>query len=266
MGHAAITERTYTVTSHMAEFVEALFGGWHVEAATAKTLDLDAPAPPATWRLDVSPDAHTAHRQIASQHAQLARDQRDLELATQRLAAFVDAWEPSEAATEKSLGPEASAEAEASPENNLAATLALANQPQAKGLLDDPLQAARAEFERFVQRVRELTSSYAHIETKVAGSAIGRTVVGWTGDFKSVWDGKVSVEQIALHRQNVRMALARRAMLVKLLIVVSTGAAKIALRLATPGAQLLVIPAVWQFVKDVIAQIQALNAATPSRN
>jgi hypothetical protein len=62
----------------------------------------------------------------------------------------------------------------------------------------------------------------------------------------------------------VRLALARRALLLKLLTIVSTGATRIALRLATPGAQLLVIPAVWQFVKDVIEQVQVINAGLPN--
>jgi hypothetical protein len=245
-----------------ASWEDGLFGDWQTNDAIAKRMESDAAPQPSLWVMDLPADAQSASQHLAQQQSQLQHEQREIALAAQRLAAFADGWEPNEAATSKALGLES--EIAPSPESKLAATLALANQPQAKGLLDDPLQAARAEFDRFVERVRELTSSYAHIETKLAGRAIGLTVVGWMGDFKSAWDGKVSVEQIALHRQNVRLALARRAMLVKLLIVVSTGAAKIALRLATPGAQLLVIPAVWQFVKDVIAQIQALNTATPT--
>jgi hypothetical protein len=238
-----------------AAWQDALFGDWQVNDAIAKSLGSDTPPQPSLWVMDLPADARDASRHLAQQQSQLQRDQREITLAAQRLTAFADAWDPSDA-TEKSLEPQS----EASPESRLAATLALTNQPQTKGLLDDPLQTVRAEFDRFVERVRELTSSYAQVETRIGGRAIGSTIVGWTGDFKSAWDEAVSVEQIALHQQNVHLALARRAMLVKLLIVVSTGAAKIALRLATPGAQLLVIPAVWQFVKDVIAQMQALNA------
>jgi hypothetical protein len=239
-----------------ASWEDSLFGDWQTNDAIAKSMESDASLQPSLWVMDLPADAQSASQHLAQQQSQLQHEQREIALAAQRVAAFANTWEPTEDAAEESLEPQS----EASPESRLAATLALARQPQTKGLLDDPLQAARAEFGRFVERVRELTSSYAHIETKLAGRAIGLTVVGWTGNFKSAWGGKVSVEQIALHRQNVRLALARRAMLVKLLIVVSTGAAKIALRLATPGAQLLVIPAVWQFIKDVIAQIQALNA------
>ena len=59
-----------------------------------------------------------------------------------------------------------------------------------------------------------------------------------------------------LHLQAVHLALGSRIALLRLLIVVGTGAAKLALRLVVPGAQLLVLPAVWKFVRDVLRELR----------
>ena len=66
---------------------------------------------------------------------------------------------------------------------------------------------------------------------------------------------------MALHHKAVQLALGSRIALVRLLIVVSTGAAKLALRLTVPGAQLLVLPAAWRFVRDVLKELQEWGEA-----
>ena len=42
--------------------------------------------------------------------------------------------------------------------------------------------------------------------------------------------------------------------------VVGAGAANVAVKLGVPGGQLLAIPAVWNFVKDVLAEWRKLQA------
>jgi hypothetical protein len=61
---------------------------------------------------------------------------------------------------------------------------------------------------------------------------------------------------MVLHHEAVQLALGSRLALVRLLIVVGTGAATLALRLTVPGAQLLVLPAVWKFVRDVMQELR----------
>jgi hypothetical protein len=242
------------------QFTDALFGQWRLDTPVTKSLEMAEPSHLSRWQMQLPGDAHAAQAQLRQEHAQLEHDQRDLDLAIQRLAAFTDSWEPDQVAAVKSL----ELELETSPENKLAAVLATAGEPQAKGLLD-PLQDAREEFGRFAQRVRELISNYAQIETTAANILIARTIVGWTGDFNTALADSATFEQIQLHRQNVHLALARRAMVMRLMVVVGASAAKIILRLATPGAQLLVIPAIWQFIRDVVQEIQTMHAQ-PSLN
>jgi hypothetical protein len=90
----------------------------------------------------------------------------------------------------------------------------------------------------------------------MAGALVGRTTVGWTGDFDTGWMEGATAPAMALHREAVQLALDSRIALVRLLIVVGAGAAKLGLRLTVPGAQLLVLPAAWTFVRDVLKELR----------
>jgi hypothetical protein len=61
---------------------------------------------------------------------------------------------------------------------------------------------------------------------------------------------------MALHHQSVHLALGSRLALIRLLTIVGAGATKLALRLTIPGAQLLVLPAAWKFVRDVLEELR----------
>lgn len=223
---------------------QALLGAW--AAADAQNLDS-----PLVWRWE-APSNWRAARQGAL--AGLDRDYAHIEQAAERLSRFADTWQPDGSPQAKS--PEALA---ISPEDALADALERLGAPQAKGLLD-PLQSAREELGAFIRRVCALVAHYAVIETQFNGAVMARTFVSWTGDFKSLWHNNLTPEQLRLHERNVRAALARRAALIRLMGVISVSAAKIALRLATPGAQLLVLPALWQFVRDVIEELGQVEA------
>ncbi len=230
--------------------VQALLGAWVAGATEAQRFDA---APVWRWEAPSNPRAARQGTLLG-----LARDYEHIEQAVERLSRFVDAWEPDRHPRAKSLEGQ-----ERSPEDALAEALDRIGAPQAKGLFD-PLQSAREELDAFIRHVRELVSHYAVIETQSDGAVIARTLVGWTGDFKSLWHNDLTPEQVRLHERNVRAALARRAALIRLMGVISVSAAKIALRLATPGAQLLVLPALWQFVRDVIEELRRAEAHSVS--
>ncbi len=231
----------------MTSFNDNLLAAWG-QPAIGKSLGAsDAPV----WALDLPTLTADANKALLHQREALRRDQDDIEAAVVRLSTFVESWNPNAPDTAKSLG-------ESTPEDRLSAALTHAPSVQSKDLFD-PLTQAKEEFDVFLARVRDLTSNFARIETSTDGTHIANTVVGWTGDFQTVWQDSLRVEQMTLHRQNVRVALARRAMLMRLVVVISSGAVKIALRLATPGAQLLALPAIWQFVQDVMKQLREMQ-------
>ena len=231
-----------------------LFGAWATGAAATKDLATGSPAVGALWHWEIPADVRAAQLDLQAQDALLLQDHKGIEWATERLDSFIEVWAPGESPQPKSPLNEP-----ASPEDALAEALERIRAPQAKGLLAHP-QTIGEEFDAFFRRVRELMSNYAVIETSSGGVTIARTFVGWTGDFRSLWRHDTTAEQVRLHRQNVQLALARRALLIRMVGVIGTGAAKIILRLATPGTQLLVLPAIWQFIRDVMAEYRRAQA------
>ncbi|GIV85448.1 MAG: hypothetical protein KatS3mg052_2455 [Candidatus Roseilinea sp.] len=226
---------------------QALLGAW--TAADAQNLDALL-----VWRWEVSSHSCAAWQ---ATHADLNKDYAYIEQVAERLSRFADVWQPDRRPRAKSLE-----EPTRPPEDALAAALERLGTLQAKGLLDS-LHSAQEELNLFIRRVCALASHYAVIETQFNGTVMARTLVSWTGDFRSLWRDDLTPEQLGLHMRNVRAALARRAMLIRLMSVISTSAAKIVLRLATPGAQLLVLPALWQFIRDVIEELRRAEAQGP---
>lgn len=230
----------------MPEFVEDLMGAWMDESPAAKSLQAGGN----TWRVHLPASPGEAQRTLMAQAIALDQDQATLEAAVARLKRFIEDYQPGDAGAAKAL--------EAQPEAALRAHLSLAGGAQSKDLFDT-LGNARAEFDQFVQRVRAFVTDYASIETTQHGLEIALTKVSWTGDAQTLWRQDVAPAQSELHHRNVRVALARRGMLMRLMVVISTGAAKIALRMATPGAQLLALPAIFQFIRDVVQEVREMQ-------
>jgi hypothetical protein len=234
----------------MPDFTEAMWGAWADQAPATKTLD----AAGNTWRVDLPASLSEARITLQQHSDALARDRAAIEAAVARLKVFIDAYPSDDAGASKAL--------EMTPEAMLREQLERAG-AQSKDLLD-PLADIRAEFEQFVQRVRVFVSDFASIETAQSGTEIAKTKVNWTGDVQTLWRDGITPAQTVLHQQNVRVALARRSMLMRLMVIISTGAVKIALRLATPGAQLLALPAIFQFIKDVVAEVRQMQKMQPT--
>ncbi|CAG0931860.1 hypothetical protein TFLX_02324 [Thermoflexales bacterium] len=153
------------------------------------------------------------------------------------------------------------------PTQTLEAALQRLMEPVSYGLFDRRKQAeqegdleATSQWRRFLEQVREMMAHYAHVETAIAGVPIGRTAVGWMGDFRTTWIPTVTSDDMALHRHNVAVTLQWRRGTLRFVGVVGAGAANIAVKLGMPGGQWLALPAVWNFVKDVLAEWRKLQA------
>jgi hypothetical protein len=113
-----------------------------------------------------------------------------------------------------------------------------------------------AQWRAFVDQVRRTVGHYAHVETEMGAVMIGSTAVGWTGDFTTTWAADVAPAAMRVHAQSVHLALASRIALMRVISVVTTGAAALALKAAVPGGQVLLLPATWRFVRDVLAELR----------
>jgi hypothetical protein len=111
----------------------------------------------------------------------------------------------------------------------------------------------------FVEQVKQSLAGYARIQSDWGGAPLGATQVDWLGNFQTRWLTMVTPEGRDLHCQVVRAALTSRLSWFKLVGTVTVGAAGLALKASIPGGQLLLAPAVWRFVTDVIRDVKQIQ-------
>jgi hypothetical protein len=232
---------------------EDLFGIWTVPTPAEVSYDLEAAEAPEepTWRIQLPTDLADAQAILDAQSQTLRRSDSDLFSAERRLAQLGLSYEAGEAAIAFAALP--------APEAELLATLSSIEAPisyEAARPEEKARQETRNQWRLFVEQVRRMVSHYAQVETEVGGTLVAHTAVGWTGDFDTVWEADVVADSMGLHHRSVHLALSSRLTLIRLLTIVGTGATKLALRLTVPGAQLLVLPAAWKFVRDVLEELR----------
>jgi hypothetical protein len=169
--------------------------------------------------------------------------------AQQRMARVGEGWWDSE---------EVSFAALAGPEDQLRAVLNATQALPSFSLAQEDAEQKenRHQWRAFVTRVKHMIAHPTRVETQVGRTLVGYTAVGWTGDFDTRWQSGVAPQSMELHHRTLQLVLGKRAARLRLLVVVSTGAARLALQLTTPGAQLRVLPATWKFVRDVLKELQ----------
>jgi len=227
-----------------------LFGVWTMAPKVAGvSFDANAPTAPAdpTWRVRLPESVDAAQSILQTQRLAIQRGESALAQAEQRLARLGHAGEGVSFAA--STGPEA---------DLLRALNAL--QPSVsfglpgKEAISEQLENL-TQWQSFLNQVRDMVTHYARVETEVAGTCVGQTAVGWTGDFESIWTPGVALACMQLHHQSVHLALESRLALIRMVAIVATGAAGLAVTLSIPGGQLMALPAIWKFVRDVLKEI-----------
>jgi hypothetical protein len=232
-----------------------LFGVWTmVPKTTGVSFDANAPAAPAdpTWRVQLPESADAAQAILQTQGLAIRRGESALAQAEQRLARLGHAGEG------------VSFAAPAGPEAELLRALNTLQPSVSFGLpgkeaIGEQLENL-AQWRSFLDQVRNMVTHYARVETEVAGVLVGQTSVGWTGDFESIWTLGVASASMRLHHQSVHLALASRLAFIRMVAIVATGAAGLALTLSIPGGQLMALPAVWKFVRDVLQEMSNIKS------
>lgn len=122
--------------------------------------------------------------------------------------------------------------------------------------VDPEEQEVVRQWNVFAAEVQRLVTHCAHIRTTVAGVDVGLTTVSWAGDFATHWVPGAQPSSMPLHIQAVQMALDSRLALLRVASVVAAGAVGLAVKAAVPGGQVLLLPAVWRFVRDVLQTLR----------
>lgn len=113
-------------------------------------------------------------------------------------------------------------------------------------------QAGR--FHAFVERIVQLFSHYACVESQTEGRLWARTIVGWTGSTHTMLQPGVLPIQALLHQRALSLALSSRNSLIRTFAMAVQAALKLSLMAALPGGVVLMIPAAWKFINQVLAE------------
>lgn len=120
-------------------------------------------------------------------------------------------------------------------------------------------EQAKAGFERLMEQVSREALHFAWVETNLEGSALARTAVGWTGDSRTVFVDGVEGPQAVLHERSLRIAIQTRGLRMRLFITIASGAAKVSALIASPAGAVLALPAVYQYVMQIVEQVKELQ-------
>jgi hypothetical protein len=225
-------------------------GIWDVPVGTGVAFSVGDGAPEApTWRVRLPESPETAQAILAAQMQALTLGQQDLARAQRELL-----WlgVPGEIAFRPSDELQAH-------RDTLLAALGELGSPVSYSLKlreDAEEQETSRQWHAFVEQVRQLVAHYARVETAMAGALAGLTTVDWKGDFKTTWSAGLDLEAMQVHLRAVQLALASRTALMRVVSVVASGAAGLAVKAMIPGGQLMLLPAVWRFVRDVLKELR----------
>ena len=206
------------------------------------------------WRIDLPAEKRDAQLALRERLAAAKAREADLDKAARRLSELV-------VPAAYALGPGADALAAPAVGPAEAALLAeverLYRAPIAYAGEGDslPRRLLAEKADQLLLQFRRLVQYYARVEITVGGRLVGLTVVDWSGDFQTTWQGDVGPAEMTLHLDGVRLALASRQALLRLVGVVTTGALSLAATASVPGGQLLLLPAVYRYVRDVLAEL-----------
>ena len=119
--------------------------------------------------------------------------------------------------------------------------------------IGDNILESAAEAERFFTALRIAFSPHARVETIVDERLIGLSVLSWTGELSSAVLPRISSQQALRHRQIISQVLISRQTAMRMGVLVAASAASLASGGITGPLALL---AVFQFVRDLIAEVQ----------
>ena len=120
---------------------------------------------------------------------------------------------------------------------------------------DPEEQEASQGWLDLVEQVRQAVTRYARVRTELGSVPIGLTTVSWQGDFQTTWTNGLGLDERQIHLNAMHVALNSRIEMVRMVSVVAAGVANILLKVAVPGGQLMLLPAVFKFVRDVMQQL-----------
>jgi hypothetical protein len=122
------------------------------------------------------------------------------------------------------------------------------------------LEQAKVGFDAFIQQFDRDVLHFAWVETNVADALVARTIVSWTGAAQTAFAYGLGDPQVALHGRALRIVSQTRGLRLRLSITIVSGAAKVSALMATPAGRAFALPAVYQYVMQIVAQVKQLQS------
>lgn len=242
----------------------SVFGLWATEhralAAEGSTvLTTSGGEDRVVWQIHLPPDTDAAQLNLEKAKTSLNETVETLALAERRFVALIQS--PTTIVAFDSSAKQGSVE---KPEQALLMLLAELQRNEAisfslYGQLSGAWQRAIEEFQAFVARLQVLLANFSDVETQVGGRLLGRTVVDWKGDLRTLWGKEINEAQTELHKRTVALAIASKDALLRMFILVTANAAKLSLLIST-GNMLLALPAALKFVQDFLIEAEKFRA------
>jgi hypothetical protein len=121
-------------------------------------------------------------------------------------------------------------------------------------------EQAKAGFEALMEQINRDVLHFAWVETNVGGSLIARTTIGWSGDAQTVFLDEIGEAQVSLHERSLQIVTQTRSLRLRLFITIASGATKISALVTTPAGAVMALPAVYQYVMQIVAQVKQLQS------
>jgi len=215
------------------------------------------------WRLELPGDPAAASAILRATEAQVSAAQQALDIAPRRLNHFVQGLRNTASGgisfDSEAVQPLPPAESE------LLHWLGSAGPGEAQFDVEEPSQAEAKrdglQVQQALERLLQQVLNFAWVETRQDGRLLARSVVDWGGDTDTVW-GVVLPGEASLHRRSLALAVVSRAALLRLVVTIAQGAAKISLLLGTPGTTVLALPAAWKYVNRIISEVESYKTST----
>ena len=115
------------------------------------------------------------------------------------------------------------------------------------------------QCETLLSRIKDNMSLHGRIETRIGQNLVGITQIDWIGDYKTVWEKHATLQTMHLHTKSVHLTSISRMVVLRIISTSISGALGIAIKAAIPGGQILLIPAVYKFVLDMLHEFKKLQ-------
>lgn len=240
-----------------------LLDTWEVVVpnAEAVSFDIGTPPPPSLmhWRMDLAPDLAEARQQIEARATPVAQMASALQTLPEQFEQL--AQTPPTTTEEVSFSLETGPKSATQEFWGLLRAAQIQDAPAeavhfgvVENLLGPEAEQVMQQFQREAEKILNLVSYLAWVETRVAGELLGHTVMGWGSDARTYWATNASQQYITLHEQTLATALTSRYVVLRRLSLVLQGATFFSTLLS--GQVWLAVPMLWQFVNRVVAEFQ----------